>query len=292
MTLKEVAKRCIPPIAADAIRWVLRGKGGAAPSEPAEMEYVADGWRIRGRHIKSLDVESILEIEKAKWPEFLRLVQGSGPLGIAREEFILSNTDQGSHNTLMTYAYVVALAAHKKDRLSVLDWGGSIGHYYVLSKALLPDVEIDYHCKDFRRFCQYGRELFPKASFYESEEEYLKQSYDLVLASGSLQCLEDWRTTVGRLASISRPYLLVTRLPVVQAAASFVVLHRTYRNGFNTEYLCWFLNRDEFLDHMKSVQMELVREFLLHGLGHVHEAPEQGELRGFLFRTRGGDTRG
>jgi hypothetical protein len=46
------------------------------------------------------------------------------------------------------------------------------------------------------------------------------------------------------------------------------------------------LNREEFLTYMSTLEMELIREFLIHERSSVHKAPEQGEYRGFLFRPR------
>ena len=191
----------------------------------------------------------------------------------------------------MAYAYVLTLAARKKDQISLLDWGGGIGHYCILGRALLPEVEIDYHCKDVPILCQGGRELFPEARFYDDTKTCFKRTYDLVLASSSLQYSEDWTGTVTQLASASRPYLYVTRLPIVHRAASFVVIQRPYQHGYKTEYLSWFLNRQEFLNYMNSLGMDLVREFLIQERPFVHGAPEQGESRGFLFRSRGGGSK-
>jgi putative methyltransferase (TIGR04325 family) len=185
----------------------------------------------------------------------------------------------------MVYAYVLALAAKTKDRVSILDWGGGIGHYYVLSKALLPDVGIDYHCKDLPLLCQHGRTLFPEATFYEDDEKCFEKTYDLVLASSSLQYSQDWERVASRLASVSRPYLLISRLPIVHSVPSFVAVQRAYPYGYQTEYLGWHLNRETFLNHVTSRGMELVREFLIFHRPHIHNAPEQGEDRGFLFKA-------
>ena len=287
MSLKHFARRLLPPIAVDIGRYFLNRLSH-------EWEYVPDGWHTKSSRIRGWNVESVMRTLQVKWPLFLRAVEGSGPLTVAHplcranEAPAPSDNDYVWHNTVMAYAYVLALAARKQDRLSLLDWGGGIGHYYIISKSLLPDVEIDYHCKELSLLCQYGRQLFPEASFYEDEEDCFKQSYGLVLVSSSLQYSQDWRTTVSRLASVTRSYLYVTRLPIVQREASFVVLQRPYPHGYQTEYLGWFLNRKEFLNHMNALQMELVREFLIQERPYVHKAPEQGDYRGFLFRPCGG----
>jgi putative methyltransferase (TIGR04325 family) len=300
MTLKEVAKRCLPPIIIDGGRYLLKSNGRLQESRHRklrEWEYVSEGWSSKDLRIKGWNVESIVETQKAKWPEFLRLVQGRGPanvaapLGVAHEGSLPSNNDYAAHNSMMAYAYAIALAARKKDRISLLDWGGGIGHYYIISKALLPEVTIDYHCKDLPLLCEGGRELLPEANFYENEEECFARAYDFVLASSSLHYCEDWQRIAQRLALATRSYLYITRLPIIHRKASFVVVQRPYRYGYETEYLCWFLNREEFLTYISTLEMDLVREFLIQERPQVYEAPEQGEYRGFLFRPRRRETK-
>jgi putative methyltransferase (TIGR04325 family) len=287
MTLKEVAKRFLPPIIVDGGRYLLKSKAslqGSGDREFPEWEYVPEGWRSGNPRVKGWNVESILKTQRAKWPDFQRSVQGNGPLGSAHEGLVPSNHDYAAHNSIMAYAYAITLAARKKDRISLLDWGGGIGHYYIISKALLPEVTIDYHCKDLPLLCEGGRELLPEARFYDNEEECFAPTYDFVLASSSLQYSEDWKRIAQRLSLATRSYLYITRIPIVPRKPSFVVVQRPYQYGYETEYLCWFLNQEEFLTHMRTLGMELIREFLIQERPHVHNAPEQGEYRGFLFR--------
>jgi putative methyltransferase (TIGR04325 family) len=297
MTLRELAKRCLPPIVMEAARGVLKGptcSQGAGSTTALEWEYVPEGWRRVDPQIKGWNVESVLQTQRAKWVDFLRMVEGPGPLCIAprpedaSRELAPSDGDYAVHNTLMAFAYVMARASRKRTQISLLDWGGGIGHYYVIGKALLPEVEIEYHCKDVSVLCQGGRELLPEARFYEDAEECFARTYDLVLASSSLHYSEDWKGLAERLALATRSYLYITRFPVIHRLPSFVAIQRPYRHGYHTEYLCWFLNRREFLGHMSTLEMEFVREFLIQERPYVHGAPEQGEYRGFLFRPRHG----
>ena len=91
----------------------------------------------------------------------------------------------------------------------------------------------------------------------------------------------------SHLAAAARSYLYITRLPIVRHAASFVVVQRPSSSGYFTEYLGWFLNREEFLCHLASQGMKLRREFLIAERPQVPRAPEQCEYRGFLFQRRG-----
>jgi putative methyltransferase (TIGR04325 family) len=212
------------------------------------------------------------------------LIAGRKPVGIINDNALPSDREHAVHNTMMCYAYVAALAARNKQALSLLDWGGGLGLYYPLTKNVVPDVKIDYHCKELRLLCEKGRLLFPDAHFYDEDNECFARTYDLVLISASLQYAEDWKSAVSQLAGASRSYVYVTRLPIVHKAPSFVVVQRPYQYGYQTEYLGWFLNRQEFLDHMNSLNLELMREFLINERPAVPNAPEQAEYRGFLYR--------
>jgi putative methyltransferase (TIGR04325 family) len=286
MSLSRTAKRFLPPIVIDATRYLLRNdRHRGSPQMHPEWEYMPNGWHTEDPHIEGWNVQSIVATQKAKWPEFLQLLKGSDTLGIAHEAPTPSNSDFAAHNIVMSYAFVLAMTARKRDCVSLLDWGGGIGHYYAISKALVPETTIKYYCKDLSFFCQCGRELLPDATFYDDDEECFKQNYDLVLASGSLHFTKDWQSILAQLASVTRSYLFVTRLPITYRAPSFVMVQRPYRYGYHTEYLSWSLNRAEFLAYTRSLRLNLMREFLVYpGQPHVVGAPEQPDYRGFLFR--------
>jgi putative methyltransferase (TIGR04325 family) len=277
-----MAKRWLPPVLVD---W-LQQAGQMICFGAPEWEYLPDGWSTKDDRVKGWNVQAIPATQKAKWPEFVRATQGTSPLGIAHEASSPRDDDYYAHHLVMAYAYVLALAARRKERLSLLDWGGGIGHYFILSQRLLPDLDIEYYCKDLPLLCEAGRDVLPQAQFVESEEDVVKRRYDLVLASGSLQYSEDWKSVARLLASVAHPYLYVTRMPIVRRCKSFVALQRVYAYGYATEYMCWFLNREEFLEHMTSLDVGLVREFVFKKHPMVKHAREQAEIQGFLFRTK------
>jgi putative methyltransferase (TIGR04325 family) len=182
----------------------------------------------------------------------------------------------------MCFAYVLALASRQMQVLSMLDWGGGLGYYYLFSQHLLPKVKIEYHCKDVPVLVEYAQSLWPDARFY-SDESCLARRYDLVLASGSLHYTEDWRGLLSRLAGATSGYLFVTRLPTILNAKSYAFVQRPYAYGYNTEYLGWCLNRDEFVQQASAAGLRLVREFITGEQASVEKAPEQFIYRGFLF---------
>jgi len=267
MQLKHIAKQFLPPILIDCWSQLRAGLN------PVEWEYLPRGWPDPANpRIKGWDVESVARVQQAKWSQLLSTIKNGGLPEDARVQ-----------HTLMAYAYVLTLAARMKEKVSMLDWGGGLGFYGVLARALVPGITIDYYCLETPALCKAGREVLIDATFYESEAECLQRHYDLVLASGALQCFRDWKQVAEWLVQACKSYLFITRMPIVQQVRSFVVLQRPYQLGYDTEYPNWFLNRQEFMDFMKGLGVQLTREFLLSERPIVSRAPEQCEYRGYLF---------
>ncbi len=301
--LKWAVKAVTPPILVLGAKVLLIKLGLRAPdsrpepeqppveeAEP-EWEYAPEGWRQTKSdpRLAGWDVEGVAEAYRSKWDSYVHALEGPSPLGIyheVREGEEVKSNDVAAHNMLVSFAYVLALAARNKERLSLLDWGGGIGHYALLAEKVLPGVEVDYHCKEVPRIVAAARGLGHPGRFVD-DDSWRDRHYDLVLVSGSLQYSEDWRRTVELLAAATAGYLYVTRLPIVSRAPSFVVVQRAQRYGYETEYHGWFLNGDEFLQHVSDCGMTLVREFIVMEEPLVSGAPEQGRYAGFLFRHDG-----
>jgi putative methyltransferase (TIGR04325 family) len=281
--MRRIVREITPPVFWRAARQ-LRSFLTAQKPDYIEWEYIPDGWE-RAKNvpdIKGWNVESILDAYKSNWNNFLSSLEGTLPFGIHPESDSASRNNLIFHNLIMSYAYTLALVSRKKSSISMLDWGGAIGHYYLISKKLMPDLMIDYHCKDVPILAEYGQKLFTEAHFY-SDETCLERKYDFVLASGSLQYSQDWNSVLEKLASATSRYLFITRLPVAQHVSSFVIVQRPYRYGYNTEYLGWCFNREKFIMVAKSYGLNLIREFVVESPLNVHLAPEQPEQWGFLF---------
>jgi putative methyltransferase (TIGR04325 family) len=305
----------LPPVIANAIVRLMRGR------ERREWEYVPGGWqhpeaafasnrartgpvseaaeRLSAQGLTAVatgwNVESVVRAQRARWDRFVALIgarDGTAPLAVYHEVATLSNDSLVAHHTFMTYGYVLALAARSagasaNSRLSILDWGSGLGHYFIVSRALLPDVTLDYHARDLPMLCEAGRKTVSEITFHDTDADAFAtpRSYDLILASASLHYHENWREVLRKFAAASRRYVYVARLPIVHRAPSFVVIQRPHASGYDTEYQGWFFNRDEFLVGAREAGLRLVREFLADERPYAHGAPEQCEFRGFLFEV-------
>jgi putative methyltransferase (TIGR04325 family) len=312
---RQVARLLLPPIVLDAIRHLRRtsaiapaGSTNAVPNPPPaeqqmasttiaqaesifdssvrslapEWEMVADAEQVWTGHV-GWGHDSILRTQLNKWPDFLRSVEGSKPLGQSHEALVDAVPDCATHNTIMSFAYALGRLAQNKDAVSVLDWGGGLGHYYVYARALFPALRLDYVIKELVGFCAAGECLLPKVTYLSDEGRALARSYDFVFASSSLHYTRDCYGLLGRLCDVA-DWLMITRTPVVEHSDDFLVVQRPHMYGYMTEYPGWFVNRRRLLNFVSARGFALQRQFLVGEEANVPNAPEQARYCGFLFR--------
>ncbi|HEY2324861.1 MAG TPA: methyltransferase, TIGR04325 family [Thermoanaerobaculia bacterium] len=277
MTWRDVVHDWVPPV-------VLRFLRGLRHSMPwHEWEVARAGWDTPAR---GWNVEGVARVQAARWQRYVEAIQGTAPVTIARESDSGHIADLIGHNAAMMFGYVLTTVARRKGQLSVLDWGGAFGHYSVLARALVRDVSFDYTVYDVPRIVEEGRRLNGDVTFSDERAAALSRRYDLVMASSSIWYERDWRTLVRELAQASDS-LYICRMAFVFRSPSVVAIQRPMRGAsYATEYLCWVLNRDEFVEHVASCGMTLVREFFMEDGPAIRRLEEQPLYRGFLFRRQ------
>jgi len=250
-----------------------------------EWEYLPGGFHTETSRlvVRGWSAAEVANSYESGLAEYLRRVGGSEPLGFWYEGGMSSAHDLVvPHNIHMSYAYAFATAARGRSHVRMLDWGGALGQYRALTRALFPDVSLDYLCKETPELVRAAREALPEIRF-TSDVGCLEEHFDFILASSSLHYEQDWQALVGRLAEATTGYLYITRLPTVLHTPSFVFIQRPYRAGYNTEYLGWCINREELLNQCQRCGLELVREFVLGENPEIDFAPEANQYRGYLL---------
>jgi len=187
-------------------------------------------------------------------------------------------TAAGDNVKLAAFGYVLALAAHQKSKITVLDYGGNLGDYLWHGRALMPALELEYHCKELPRIAEAGRQINPGITWH-TDDACLRRQYDLVMFSSSLEYLPEGEDVLVRAADAARGYLFLSDVPTVRNVPAFVA---TERSGGVTN-LHWQLNRDEVVRTVEGRGLRLVREFAMGPYPPVANAPEQPSCAGWLF---------
>ncbi len=266
----RLLRAAMPPFIYSAAAKLRERRRGQAPP----YEFVPGGWQ-GNLPFSGWNAESVLASYQAGWPDFVESVGGTQPQHLGASYGLLAG-----HNVVACFSYALALVAQNKRALSILDWGGGIGHYYLRSRAALPHVALEYHCKDVPLLAGHGRTLFPEAVF-SSDESCFDRRYDFVLASTSLHYSEDWRRVLTALADSAQDCLMLNRLPCHEEGPSYV-----YRqNALGSRFLSWSFNAGDLLRHAEAAGLSLFREFLISdGPQPIQGAPSPSQMRAYLFR--------
>ena len=280
--LKKLGRLFLPPIVSKLLGKLLRAK------DIPVFERVPDGWARVTDRAESLgwNREAIVAEERNRWESFCEKLHGHGPLGFSHETADSTTTRNiAYHNIHISFALVLALAAHLKTKLKVLDWGGGLGHYFLVGKVLLPEVQMDYCCHEVPLMCAEGSQLCPEVRFC-SDDSCLESDYDLVVINGSLGYFPDWKPTLGKLCSVAKDYLFLTRVFVVDRAPTFVVLHRTEEHGYHSDMLTQVFKRAELVNVVTESGFQVVREFAVEDPPQISGIDEQCVHTGWLFKRK------
>jgi putative methyltransferase (TIGR04325 family) len=275
---KDFVRQILPPFALAVLRRLK-------PSDALPvLQYAPEGWNtLPPESENGWDRDIVVQAEAEKWDQFRRNLESTGPLGFSHEHTDLTVTrNVAFHNIHLTFAYVLTLAAQQKKELSVLDWGGGLGHYYLLGRTVLPNVHLQFDCREVPLMCEQGKKLCPEVTFY-SDDACLNKRYDLVMVNGSLGYFKEWKDVLAGLCDSVGKYLFLTRVLTVRRSPSFVVLQRTEVYGYNSDMLTQVLNEDEVMSVVRDRGLRLVREFVVGEGPTIVGAPEQCRDCGWLF---------
>ncbi len=265
-TLKRILQSIVPPllwnIGKDLKRRVFRSVD--------QIAYAPEGWAT------PLPSDAAQEY----WNTFIARERTACQTLIARvqsrEPLLMVNEDESLK--YITFGYVLALVAREKPKITVLDYGGNLGDYFWIGTALLPGVDLEFHCKELPKVADAGRRLSPAVTWH-TDDACLDRPHDLVMFSSSLQYLPEWRDLLSRAARGVGGYLFLADVPTVRDVPSYVATHRT---GGMTKLHHQF-NRQEIVGTVEAAGLRLVREFDMGPHPWVENAPEQPACAGWLF---------
>lgn len=194
------------------------------------------------------------------------------------------------------FSLTVALLRQHRERLRVLDFGGGMGLAFVnLLRSLdegTPKPPIDYLVVDNDRSCRDGALLFKELRFVQFSSTLPENlgDVDIVLLSGVLQFVEDYKSVLKRLAAFNAPYWLFTFVPT----GDIPTFASGQKNVPGSTIPVWFFNLGELLEIMRSLGYQLIfkaaleRKFDMGNFPESHRLPQQCNL---LFHRNDHDSK-
>ncbi|MCX7821522.1 MAG: methyltransferase, TIGR04325 family, partial [Brevinematales bacterium] len=145
-------------------------------------------------------------------------------------------------------AGLLLAAVSNKGKLSVLDFGGSLGSTYFQNRRFLTRLpNLSWNIVEQKHFVEEGKKYFEdeKLHFYYDIEECLrKEKPNVLLLSSVLQYLEKPYDMLAHLLSCEFPFVIVDRTPFNIKPEDRITVQRVPPWIYEASYPCWLFNEE------------------------------------------------
>jgi putative methyltransferase (TIGR04325 family) len=171
------------------------------------------------------------------------------------------------------------IASQNKNRLNVLDFGGSLGSTYFQNKTFLNSLsELSWSVVEQPGFVKTGKELFEDGHlrFFNSLDECFHM-IDVVIMSSVIQYIEKPYVLLEEIKSNKPPYILIDRTPFI-ASSDRITVQKVNPRIYTGSYPCWFFNEKKFKEFFMT-DYDLVFEFNALDIANI-----KSSFKGFLMK--------
>ena len=182
-------------------------------------------------------------------------------------------------------------ASLNNNRLSVLDFGGSLGSSYFQNKSMLDHINLNWAIVEQPAFVQCGRKYFEDSQLTFIEDDGIKtlklDENSVFLASSSLQYIQKPYQLIEEVISMNFPCIIIDRTAFLPDNERLTI-QKTRPDIYESSYPAWFLNEKKFRELFMG-KYDLISDFESIGARKITiSQPEgaNGYLKGFIFRRK------
>ncbi len=137
------------------------------------------------------------------------------------------------------------VAAHER-RLTVLDFGGSLGSTFFQNRKLLDGLPVNWNVVEQPHFVDYGNANVPEVNFYCKISDLRHKNINLAIASSSLIYVDDPIKYLTDLLGVHAKFLIIDRTYFNFAPATRIALEHVPESIYKAVYPITLLNIAEF----------------------------------------------
>jgi len=235
MSARKLFKRWLPPVVVESIGSLLR------KSNRYSGNY--RDWAAASEQASGYDAAQILEkVRQAV------LTVKTGTAVYERDSVLFDHVE----HSYPLLAGMLRAASENSNRLSVLDFGGSLGSSYFQCREFLSVVDdLQWGIVEQENFVHCGRdnlETWQLRFFYTIEECLQQMTPNVVLLSSVLQYLESPTTLLEQLMEAGVLYIIIDRTPFSAAPDDRITVQHVPPSIYPASYPCRIFSRQRFLE--------------------------------------------
>jgi len=276
--IKASIKNCIPPILCRYYEKYIKNKNA--------HQYGFFGnyssWDEACKDSTGYDSDIILE----KTKNALLKVQ-RGEAVFERDSVLFNET----HYSWPLLVGLLKVACENSNRLSVLDFGGSLGSSYFQNREMLSGLDdLKWSIVEQHHYVACGKKYFQNDElvFYDELNACVSHELpDVLLASSVLQYLEKPYVVLSQIIDSEIKWIIIDRTPfLLNDEKDLLTVQKAPPSIYDASYPAWFFNRKSFLQ-MFDGKYDLIAEFdALAGEILIHNNYEVAIDKGFIFKYR------
>lgn len=221
-SIKHLTRDCLP---VGLVRWIQKVRPASGESLCFDGDFAT--WEEANAYCTGYDADEIFKHVR------------DAALKVKRGEAVFERDSVCFYHEEYRWEVLACLmlgAAKNCGRLNVLDFGGALGSFYIQHKRFFSSLpEHHWGVVEQKHIVECGRN--------ELEEEYLKfyssvdecvadMSVNLILLSSVLPYLEKPYDLLVKLGELKADYIVVDRMPFIDADKDRVVIHRVQQSIF------------------------------------------------------------
>ncbi len=177
------------------------------------------------------------------------------------------------------------VAIENKGKLSVIDFGGSLGSTYYQNINFLSTTDVSWSIIEQENFVKCGIENFQdnQLKFYYSIVDCLKvESPNVIVLSSVLQYLDKPCEWIDKFLLVGTPYIILDRTSFIESESELLTIQNVPSSIYKASYPAWFFNKKKLIE--RFVGYELLAEFDNHFTNDYKVNGHRTYWRGIIFK--------
>ncbi|TDQ76642.1 methyltransferase, TIGR04325 family [Sphingobacterium yanglingense] len=232
-----------------------------------------DSWESACLETTGYDQDNIL---RKTWAALAQIRDGDA---VYERDSVLFDKKQYPFPLISCLLYI---AAKNNNKLSVLDFGGSLGTtYFKVAEFMNPLDLLTWHIVEQSRHVEIGKKEFENEQlsfFYTIDDSMAKVRPHVILLSSVVQYLRDPHEFLTFLSSLNVDYILFDRTAFIKSGPDRLTVQKVPPSIYEASYPSWFFNEQAFLGHFSDYYV--MADFMSYVEGES-ELQIDGELAGY-----------
>jgi len=237
--VKHIIKDCFPPSLLQILQYARDEN-----NKSSQIEFAGNykSWEDAYKECTGYDSDNILEKTKNA---LLKVKRGEA---VYERDSVLFDEIHYSWPLLVG---LLKAASENENRLSVLDFGGSLGSSYFQCIGFLSGLKsLRWSIVEQPKYVKYGREFFEteELKFYNDINECLiNEKPNVVLLSSVIPYIEYPHDLLQDIIMRNFQYVILDRTPVVHSESDILTIQKVPSEIYEASYPAWFISEKKLL---------------------------------------------